>query len=1365
MTYEDYAKRAVELGHSILSSCEHGWQGRYIECHDLAKQYGLKFLFAAEAYWVWDRHEEDRSNCHIWIGAKNENGREWINEVLSQANEDGFYYQPRLDEELLDLLPAGDVWITTACVAGWKYLGEEEERIKALWKKLYDKHGDNFMFEVQYHPSERQKELNRYILNLRKEIPAPIIMGCDSHYIEANGAELRSDFLLSKEERKAYDDEEEWFMDYPDGDTAVQRFREQGVLTEAEITEAIDRTNCFLEVEEYECDIFDDSTKLFSLHPEWTQGQKDAEYMRLVQQGWEAYKPEVDPSLYPVYEQAIKEETDTVKQCRMSDYFIDDYYIMKRGKELGGHLTTTGRGSCVGFFTNKLLGFTEVDRIAAKVKMYPERFMTAERILETQSIPDLDQNVAEQDIFAEGQAQVCGRDHAVQMLAYGTQKASAAWKMFAKSQNIDFATANEVSAQIKRYENKLHTVDEEEKDTIDIMDYIDKRFHDVYLRSTEYQGIITSWSPAPCAFLLYQGSIRRKIGLVKIKDKICCAMDGHWAEKNHFLKNDLLRVAVVDLINRGYHRAGLKVPTVNELLDMCPPDDPVWGIYRKGCTLGINQVEQPGTASRVGVYAPTNISELCAFIAAIRPGFKSMYKTFESRQDFSYDVKPFDELLRTDELPQSFCLYQEQQMAALNFAGFPMKECYAAVKNIAKKRKEKVLAYRERFIDGFSKKLIEQEHLDEKTALEKTDMVWKIIEDSASYSFNACVSGDTKIRRGSGGGHPYKPTIEEMFLIRNDIDYAKRTNHLPLRSKYMRTYGCGLSMFEDGKIHENNIVDISYAGERQTYRVTLENGSHIDCTDNHKFPTIRGELQLRELVVGDELYVLGAYEKNTHKYTFTNGNYESNIPKPGQMGFQTHPDGPSVVYNRVREERKREKCACEVCGKSYTEDCRFELHHKDFNRTHNTEDNFLWCCVSCHKKIHYAHGRTGRYEKGIPTLRSKIVSIEPKCVERVYDVEMLSPYHNFVTDTGIVTSNSHSYCVSLDSLYGAWLKQHHPLAFYETFMRIMDEKGDKDKLAAAKDEAESYFNIKFPPFKFGQDNRKVTADEENNAISNALTSIKGFNKAAAVALYEIGQEPPKYLSDVLLALRPKSIMKSTTEPLAQISYFSSYGNDREVLNIIALCEEFGYGAKASMPRERVDNSFLADIVPKYADGLKKDGQPATRYTFTSLQMSALKDEKKQLAAALKKNPTPELEEQLIAVEQEIAEELKRIVAQALRECEDRVLAAGIEDLPFRVKIENQQEILGYVDIRTGKEEDRRLVLVSDFRPLLSKDTGKPWGYACFTQSLGSGKRIRLTLRSRQYDQNPIKNGSIIYVDRCTKNKSGYWYLDQYHLVG
>ena len=64
---------------------------------------------------------------------------------------------------------------------------------------------------------------------------------------------------------------------------------------------------------------------------------------------------------------------------------------------------------------------------------------------------------------------------------------------------------------------------------------------------------------------------------------------------------------------------------------MCPPDDKAWEIYEKGCTLGINQCEQTGTASRVTKYRPKNISELGAFVAAIRPGFKSMYKTFEER--------------------------------------------------------------------------------------------------------------------------------------------------------------------------------------------------------------------------------------------------------------------------------------------------------------------------------------------------------------------------------------------------------------------------------------------------------------------------------------------------------------------------------------------------------------------------------------------------------------------------------------------------------------------------------------------------------------------------------------------------------------
>ena len=44
-TYEAYANKAKEYGHEILSSVEHGWQGRYIETYEVAKTHGLKFLF------------------------------------------------------------------------------------------------------------------------------------------------------------------------------------------------------------------------------------------------------------------------------------------------------------------------------------------------------------------------------------------------------------------------------------------------------------------------------------------------------------------------------------------------------------------------------------------------------------------------------------------------------------------------------------------------------------------------------------------------------------------------------------------------------------------------------------------------------------------------------------------------------------------------------------------------------------------------------------------------------------------------------------------------------------------------------------------------------------------------------------------------------------------------------------------------------------------------------------------------------------------------------------------------------------------------------------------------------------------------
>lgn len=1056
VTNEDYAKRAVELGQTILSSCEHGWQGNYAECYDLAKANGLKLLFASEAYWVKDRLEKDKTNCHIFLAAKNESGRQALNDVLSEANISGFYNRPRVDLPLLLSLPADDIWCTSACIAGWLYEDADE-----CWKQMADHFGKNFFLEVQYHncdfrpdsPFKGQAELNQHILELSRSWGVPIIMGCDSHYILPSDAQARTDYTNSK--GITYEDEEGMILDFPDGDTAYQRFAQQAVLSHDEIMEAINNTNVFAEVEEYDSPIFNTDIKMPSMYPGWTQEQKDEEYKRLVLCGWDAYKSEVPEEKWTHYEEEIAKEMQVVIDTKMADYFILNHHVIKRGKENGGWLTRTGRGSCVSFITNKLLGFTEVDRIAAPVHMYPERFMTTERILKAGSCPDIDFNVADAAPFAKAQQEVLGEDHAYPMLAYGTMLTSAAWKLYAKAQEIPYEIANEVSNQIKRYELAVKHADEDEKADIDVYDYISPQYKDVFEGSKGYRGIISSWSIAPCAYLLYAGSIRKEIGLVRIKDNLCCCMDGHWAERNHFLKNDQLTVKVWDLIYRIFHRLGSEPPSVAELLRWCESDEKPWDLYKRGATLCLNQVEKKGTSARVAKYQPRNISELSAFIAAIRPGFASMFSTFASRVPFSYGVKAFDNLIQTKEMPNSYVLYQEQEMQALHYAGIPMSECYTAIKNIAKKRKEKVFAYKDVFKKGFTKAIVEDEGKSEEEADELTNKLWQIIEDSASYLFNS----------------------------------------------------------------------------------------------------------------------------------------------------------------------------------------------------------------------------------------------------------------------------SHAYCVALDSLYEAWLKANHPLEFYEVALNLYEQKGDKDKVAALKEEAEKYFDILFPPMRYGQDNRQMRADPATNSIVNSLGSIKGMSKAMGAKLYECARQDHKSFFDVLKWLDERSVKSAKVIPLVKIDYFNSFGNNVELLRLITWWDFFKQGTAKTISKDKLSPAF-EEMLAHYASDKSVKGEPLKSYKINDMD-------------------------------------------GLLKAIEEYVFSLHLEELPYRVKAANQNEILGYVDMTTQKEEDRRKLYLLDVRPLIGKwNAGKPWKYIFHCKSVGSGKVSQLSVTPYRYNNTITKalKGDIILAKHVHKNEKGYWELDDYEIL-
>ena len=122
---EDFAAKNTERGAQCLFSGEHGYQGEWLYVYDYCKHNGIKFRYSTEAYWVKDRKEKDKTNCHIVLVARNYKGLRKLNYAISMANIDGFYYKPRLDLNLIMDLDPEDVYVTSACVAGWKYSDAE----------------------------------------------------------------------------------------------------------------------------------------------------------------------------------------------------------------------------------------------------------------------------------------------------------------------------------------------------------------------------------------------------------------------------------------------------------------------------------------------------------------------------------------------------------------------------------------------------------------------------------------------------------------------------------------------------------------------------------------------------------------------------------------------------------------------------------------------------------------------------------------------------------------------------------------------------------------------------------------------------------------------------------------------------------------------------------------------------------------------------------------------------------------------------------------------------------------------------------------------------------------------------------------
>ena len=184
--------------------------------------------------------------------------------------------------------------------------------------------------------------------------------------------------------------------------------------------------------------------------------------------------------------------------------------------------------------------------------------------------------------------------------------------------------------------------------------------------------------------------------------------------------------------------------------------------------------------------------------------------------------------------------------------------------------------------------------------------------------------------------------------------------------------------------------------------------------------------------------------------------------------------------------------------------------------------------------------------------------------------------------------------------------------------------------------------------------------------------------------------------------------------MIQIDYFQTFGNIRELLCLLDTWDLLKQGQAKIIPKDKVTFEPLKQILETHSTAPPS----SSSYKISENALLCLYDFEKYI----KKNPLP--------------------------------------DIPIGQRIKYSLDVLGYADVATNKEEDRRRLLITDVAPV-SDNKGSVWAYRVGAQSLGSGKAAGLTVKAEIFNNLPLAAGDIIRAAKLWKNNSGYWYLLDY----
>src|SRR6266567_2833446 len=722
---KELMKKAAEFKMPAVAITDHGNLFGAIEFYQEATRAGVNPIIGCEAYVAPGSHKDRPGSrrdaaYHFTLLAENETGYRNLVKLITAAHLDGFHYAPRIDKELLAAHAAGLIGLS-GCLAGEINTAIQANNIEKATLSAAEYRDilgvENFFMEMHDHGMEAQKNCNRVLPQIARELGVGLVAAHDVHFLRRSDHDAH-DVMLCIGTGKMVQDENR--MRY----VPELYFKSPAEMREIfdDFPEAISNT---LEIAE-RCHL--DLEFGRSKYPEYPvpAGKTREGYLReLCYQGLrERYgeRATTDSELLKRvdYELGVLEQTGFVSYLLIVWDFI--HFAKERGIPVG-----PGRGSAAGSMVAYVLGITDIDPL--QYGLIFERFLNPDRV----SPPDIDVDFCEarRGEVLEYVRQKYGERRVAQIITFGKLKAKSVVRDVGRVMGLPYRDADRIARMIP---NELNiTLDSAAEKNSELKRAVatEPQTRQLFEYAKTLEGLSRNAGVHAAGVVIADRDLSDYIPLcrdVKGNDVISQYPMGPLNDLG-LLKMDFLGLKTLTVIEDTLVLIHKREPE-SSLKNISLDDAAAFGLYNRGETTGLFQMESGGMTSLSKQFEVKKLDDIIALIALYRPGPMELIPEYVKAKKGVTPIKYLHPLLReicAD--TYGVMIYQEQVMAAASkLAGYSLAQGDLLRRAMGKKDKEKMAKERRNFIEGCAR--------TNKIPEKKANAIFDLLEKFAGYGFN-----------------------------------------------------------------------------------------------------------------------------------------------------------------------------------------------------------------------------------------------------------------------------------------------------------------------------------------------------------------------------------------------------------------------------------------------------------------------------------------------------------------------------------------------------------------------------------------------------------------------------------------------------